>query len=234
MRIQEQLTVIVPWGWDRLFICFYSSHSRHEYHFPLDMVWLRILIVIQMLYILAEIWGCKSRSRACRRQQFKQRSEQKVCCWERCWPSRALSRVPSQVSHYWHQWGNFLADFSVCVCGVTRSAATPFSPRLFFIRWQPRGPRAGGRASAYWEAWGKPAPGWTSYSRISQICGGSLSKFCHNIIVTVEALKAVLHPSGSEAKHCRLLSLVWGTSTLLEHHQIHKPFLLRSSEELQK
>lgn len=140
----------------------------------------------------------------------------------------------SQVPHYWHQWGNFSADLSLCVCGVTRSAVIPFSPRLFFIRWQPRGARAGGRASAYWEAWGKPAPVWTSYSHVSWICGGSLSKFCCNITVTMEALEAVLHPSSSEAKHCRLLSLVWGTSTLLEHHQIHKPFLVRSSEELQK
>lgn len=49
--------------------------------------------------------------------------------------------------------------------------------------------------------------------------------------MTVEALKAALRPSGSEAKHCRLLSLVGGTSTLLEHHRIHRPL---SCEELQR
>lgn len=55
MRVQEQLTVIVPWGWDHLFICFYSFNSPSEYHFPLDIMWFRIIIVVKMFYILTEI-----------------------------------------------------------------------------------------------------------------------------------------------------------------------------------
>lgn len=55
MGVQEQLTVIVPWGWDHLFICFYNFHSPSEYHFPLDIMWFRMIIVIKMVYILTEI-----------------------------------------------------------------------------------------------------------------------------------------------------------------------------------
>lgn len=51
------------------------------------------------------------------------------------------------------------------------------------------------------QAWGTPAPIWTSCSHISQISGGFLSKFCHDVIMIVQPRsKAVVHPSSSEGK----------------------------------